>query len=397
MASLLPVPKARFFTASGVPLVGGKVYTYTAGTTTPKNSYTDASGTVANSNPVVLDSAGEANIWLIGNYKIVLKNSADVEQWSIDNVSGDSEILIDWLTVTGTDTLIATPGAAVTSYTNQQIFYFFAVATNTGPVTINISGLGAKTLVKNGSTPLAAGDIATGMFCQIIYDGTNFQYTSVRAGTMAQQNADAVAITGGTASFNNTGLNVKDTNASHALGIVPGSDLTANRTLTFTTGDANRSVTLSGDLTVSANATISGTNTGDVAAATKAEMEAATSTTVMVTPGRQQYHPGVAKALVRFYHSGGVPTIVTSYNVSSLTDNGPGAVTVNFTTSFSSANYAMVGGELHVPGSGFFHATLSSGTPPTASSCYIDCMNDNIAGFDIASPGVTVTFLGVQS
>lgn len=48
-----------------------------------------------------------------------------------------------------------------------------------------------------------------------------------------------------------------DTDASHTLALVVGSDLTANRTLTITPGDASRTLTLAGD------ATISGTNTGD--------------------------------------------------------------------------------------------------------------------------------------
>lgn len=52
--------------------------------------------------------------------------------------------------------------------------------------------------------------------------------------------------------FPNTGLHILDTNASHDLILSPGSDITADRTLTLTTGDANRSVTLSGDLTVEA-------------------------------------------------------------------------------------------------------------------------------------------------
>ncbi len=57
--------------------------------------------------------------------------------------------------------------------------------------------------------------------------------------------------------LNNTGLKVKDTNASHGLIIAPGSDLTADHTLTFTTGDADRTLTMTGD------ASITGTNTGD--------------------------------------------------------------------------------------------------------------------------------------
>lgn len=54
----------------------------------------------------------------------------------------------------------------------------------------------------------------------------------------------------GTAIFPNTGLSISDTNASHQLTIAPGSDLTAARTLTITTGDAARTLTLSGNATL---------------------------------------------------------------------------------------------------------------------------------------------------
>lgn len=62
--------------------------------------------------------------------------------------------------------------------------------------------------------------------------------------------------------LNNTGLKVKDTNASHGLTIAPGSDLTSDRTLTVTTGDASRTLTISGDTTLGGGSH-SGTNTGD--------------------------------------------------------------------------------------------------------------------------------------
>lgn len=86
-ATALVNPKARFFDANGAPLVGGKLYAYVGGTvSTPQDTYTTQAGNVANTNPVVLDANGEANIWLSGNYKLVLKNSAGVQQWAIDNV-----------------------------------------------------------------------------------------------------------------------------------------------------------------------------------------------------------------------------------------------------------------------------------------------------------------------
>lgn len=87
--ALSPSPKQQFFTAGGVPLVGGKLYTYAAGTSTPLATYQDSSGTVSNTNPVILDSRGEANVWLLPSdaYKFVLKDADDVLIWTVDNIN----------------------------------------------------------------------------------------------------------------------------------------------------------------------------------------------------------------------------------------------------------------------------------------------------------------------
>jgi hypothetical protein len=88
MTALTPTAKMQFFKANGEPLVGGKLYTYTAGTTTPQPTYTDSAGGTANTNPVILDSRGEADIWLGGaNYKFKLADANDVEIWTVDNIS----------------------------------------------------------------------------------------------------------------------------------------------------------------------------------------------------------------------------------------------------------------------------------------------------------------------
>jgi hypothetical protein len=81
----------QFFTDSGVPLAGGLIYTYAAGTTTPAVTYTSATGVTANTNPIVLDAAGRPpnEIWLAASsYKFVLKDSNGVQIWSMDNLSG---------------------------------------------------------------------------------------------------------------------------------------------------------------------------------------------------------------------------------------------------------------------------------------------------------------------
>ena len=68
-------------------------------------------------------------------------------------------------------------------------------------------------------------------------------------------------------------------------------------------------------------------------AASQAQMEAASSTTVFDTPGRTQYHPGVAKAHVNILAAGGIDG--TSFNTASVTDTGTGDRTWVFDTDFS--------------------------------------------------------------
>lgn len=93
MASVMPNPKQQYFDASGNPLNGGKVYTFAAGTITPKATYSNAAGSVANANPVVLNSRGEAVIFWSGTYYIEVKDSNDNLIYSLDNFSSTDTIL----------------------------------------------------------------------------------------------------------------------------------------------------------------------------------------------------------------------------------------------------------------------------------------------------------------
>jgi hypothetical protein len=78
-------------------------------------------------------------------------------------------------TVTGTDTLTGSLTPAIAAYATGNLFSFVAANTNTGAVTINLNSLGAKSITKQGSTALAAGDILSGQVHLIEYDGTRFQ------------------------------------------------------------------------------------------------------------------------------------------------------------------------------------------------------------------------------
>ena len=87
--SLATPPKLQFFDLNGAPLSGGKLYTYVAGTTTPQVTYTDYVGGTANTNPVILDSRGEASVWLnTPLYKMALYSATDVLIWTVDNIGG---------------------------------------------------------------------------------------------------------------------------------------------------------------------------------------------------------------------------------------------------------------------------------------------------------------------
>ena len=109
MAKLAPQGPFRALTNNGAPLAGGKLYTYEAGTSTPKTTYTTAAGTSANANPVILDANGYANVWLdSGAYKFILKDSADVTLWTIDDIQGEASTAFGAQVVTQSTNLALT-------------------------------------------------------------------------------------------------------------------------------------------------------------------------------------------------------------------------------------------------------------------------------------------------
>lgn len=87
MISLMPNGKQSYITATGIPLVGGRLYTYAAGTSTPKTTFSDATGLVPNTNPVILDARGEATIFWDGAYKVVLRDASDAVISTVDGVA----------------------------------------------------------------------------------------------------------------------------------------------------------------------------------------------------------------------------------------------------------------------------------------------------------------------
>jgi len=92
MAVLLIPPYLQFFDANGDPLSLGKVYTYAAGTNTPKATFTDNTSNTQAANPVVLDSAGRTAMWGSGSYKFVVYDANDNLVRTTDNVASYTTI-----------------------------------------------------------------------------------------------------------------------------------------------------------------------------------------------------------------------------------------------------------------------------------------------------------------
>lgn len=100
---LAPMIKFRYTDNNGNALVGGKVYTSISGTNTPLETYADPNGDAFNTNPVILDARGEADIWLLPGkkYRFTVKDSNDVLIEITDKVIGSSPAGIGqgWLDV----------------------------------------------------------------------------------------------------------------------------------------------------------------------------------------------------------------------------------------------------------------------------------------------------------
>lgn len=103
-------------------------------------------------------------------------------------------------TVSGTNAITATGAIGMAAYVAGQRFSFVAAATNTGAATININSIGAKSITKFGTTALIAGDIVSGMVCQIVYDGTQFQLLNanpIPAGVITMWSGSVASIPAG--------------------------------------------------------------------------------------------------------------------------------------------------------------------------------------------------------
>jgi hypothetical protein len=148
---------AQFFDNSGVPLTGGKLYSYEAGTTTPLASYTTLAGNVAHPNPIVLDAAGRVpsggEIWLLAQpYKFILKTSADVTIATYDNISGIGSGTFTPQNFTGNGSTVIFTLSFAPNTENSTFVYINGVYQQKNTYTISGTTLTFSTAPPNTST-----------------------------------------------------------------------------------------------------------------------------------------------------------------------------------------------------------------------------------------------------
>lgn len=177
--NLSPLPVQKFFDNDGRPLAGGKLFTYAAGTTTKLGTFTDAVPLGANTNPIILNFRGEANIWLDPtlSYKFVLAPSTDTDPptnpiWTVDRITGSPAITDNAALDLGSANTVqlTIPALASTPAVFDRVVWK-SNQTNTGAMTITVNGGPAKALDWQDGGALIANAVLTGGMYEAIYNG----------------------------------------------------------------------------------------------------------------------------------------------------------------------------------------------------------------------------------
>jgi hypothetical protein len=180
----------QLFDNNGNPLAGGKIFTYLAGTTTPTPTYTSSNGTIAHSNPIILDGAGRVpsgEIWLTDGitYKFVVQDSANNLIGTYDNLTGINSNFVNFTAQQEIQT--ATAGQTVFTLTTMQ----YQPGTNSLTVFVdgvNQYGPGAQyAFVESNSTTVT--------FVSGLHVGASVKFTTAQLNSTAATDACQVSYT----------------------------------------------------------------------------------------------------------------------------------------------------------------------------------------------------------
>lgn len=267
------------------------------------------------------------------------------------------------------DVYTLTPAHAVVTYTAKMLIEFTPAATNlTTTPTLNISGLGAKTIKSVANAALVAGDLLIGAPTLLAYDGTNLRLLGPTKNYIDQVAMSAALPAGALGFLRNDGAGVSaftQTHTGYAQKEVKGADIACAATVNLTTATGNLvhltgstgpvtaiTVPVGAEYTVVCDGTPTFTHSASLLCPGGVDLVAAADTRLIIrgdtagalitiaqnADGTTRWNPCVAKAWIKCDAAG---AIQASHNITSITDNGTGDVTITIATDFASANYVV--------------------------------------------------------
>lgn len=175
--SIIPPAYTTFLDSNGNPLSSGKVFSYVPSTTTAKTTYQNFGGTIANTNPVILNAAGRAKIWGTGQYRQIVKDKNDNIIWDADTSAAGSGSSTP--TATGDGDLVGTikPWAGMTA-PNQYAFTYGQEVSRTTYSVLYTAITSTQAVFCNSGSPTLSGLSDTTNF----WVGMSLEVSCVAAG-----------------------------------------------------------------------------------------------------------------------------------------------------------------------------------------------------------------------
>lgn len=178
---------AQFLNSDGLPLVNGKIYFGTVNAdpvANPVTIYSDRALSTPLANPQTLDAYGRATnkVWLAGKYSLQVNDVDDVQVYqSLDNGTSELDLgRIALTSISGANNITASTSDGITEYVDKQEYVLTTAQVNTSAVTIDIDSVGPKSVLKNGSQNLFAGEFKANKVIILVYNaaGDHFDWVN---------------------------------------------------------------------------------------------------------------------------------------------------------------------------------------------------------------------------